>query len=172
MSWEHYHAFLDVFNGTTAERLVLSLFAASCDENGITHPSASISNIARRAGMDVANVRRIVRRYEGEPNGKKEPGKYLYPTGEPARQGQVHVTRYRMPLKPIPGIPRRREPANNPTGVGSRNPPGRVQGTQGVGSRNLFRWVQGTDRRQGVIRDMEPPGGYPPHNSPRKGGRG
>lgn len=155
MSFKHMHALLDVFNGTTAERLVLVLLAASCDEDtGVTHPTATIETIARRAGMAKENVRRIVRRFEGPfpcPP-KPVPGVYLYPTWDREREYTRRSTpmRWRMPLRPLPGEGWGGRTPRNPTG---RNGLQEVTETPQGGYRNPPQFD-----KQGVTET--PPGGY------------
>jgi hypothetical protein len=112
------------FTGTTAERLVLMLFAMHADKDtGVTHFSCTIDTVARLAGMDRSNVRRIVRKYERAMDGDRTDG-WLYVVSRQAKQGDVHGTIYRMPLKPKTTPLVKRAP-RNPKGInrGLQKPP-------------------------------------------------
>ena len=116
----------DQFNGTTAERLVLLLFAMKADkETGITHPTCTIDRVAQMAGMPRTNVRRIVRKYERALNDDSRDG-WLYVVSRQAKQGDVLGTVYRMPMHPqIP--PKVKRAPRNPDGInvkgGLQKPP-------------------------------------------------
>ena len=119
VSYRHIHAIYNHFQGTSRERLVLLVYAYSINAEsgtGVTDAKLASLEVARRAGIDPADVRRIVRKYEGTKPGEVEPGKWFYPAGKPAKQGDVTPSRYWMPIEPDP-VPRVKRPAHNPHGI-------------------------------------------------------
>lgn len=85
---------------------------------------ASLGTVAALCGTQATNVRKIIRRYEGRPNAVTgegmlmtglDPGRFLYPTGSEARQGQAEACRYFFAL-PAEGPARPRRRPKNPAG--------------------------------------------------------
>jgi hypothetical protein len=103
--------------------VLVAIATITPDDKGTFY--ASLGEIARICGTQTTNVRKIVRKYEGRPNRVTgegalltglDPGCFLYPTGEPAKQGQADRCHYTFAIPEVgPGRPRRKP--KNPAGV-------------------------------------------------------
>jgi len=103
--------------------VLVAIATITPDDKGTFY--ASLGEIARIVGTQTTNVRKIVRKYEGKPNhvtGEgalltgQDPGCFLYPSAEPAKQGQADRCRYTFAIPAVgPGRPRRKP--KNPAGV-------------------------------------------------------
>ena len=116
MSYDHIRAVAERFNGSLAERMILTAFAVHLNpKNGFS--TVSIVGVARFCKLQPSYVRRIVRSLEGSVDAEQaEPGKWLYPLNKSSRPGDGQATCYRMFLDAYTA-PTKRRVATNPTGL-------------------------------------------------------
>lgn len=116
MSYDHIRAVAERFNGTLAERMILTAFAVHLNpKNGFS--TVSIVGVSRFCRLQPSYVRRIVRSLEGSVDAEQaEPGKWLYPLNKSSRPGDGQATCYRMFLESYTA-PIKRRAATNPTGL-------------------------------------------------------
>lgn len=116
MSYDHIRAVAERFNGSLAERMILTAFAVHVNpKTGFS--TVSIVGVARFCKLQPSYVRRIVRSLEGSVDAEHaEPGKWLYPLNKSSRPGDGQATCYRMFLDAYTA-PIKRRAATNPTGI-------------------------------------------------------
>jgi len=99
--------------------VLITIATIAPDDTGAFY--ASVGTVARLCGTDAANVRRIIRRYEGRPNAVAgmgalqqgcDPGRFLYPVAAQAMPGQVEPNRYVFAVPAMGPATVRRKPRN------------------------------------------------------------
>ena len=105
-------------------KLVLLMAASMIDENK-PDPSwwGGLASLAAACDMEVSNLRKILRRYEGRPAAVStarmptglDPGRFFYPVERESRQGDGAPNRYLFAIPHVPPGGARRTP-HNPTG--------------------------------------------------------
>ena len=151
MSYDHIRAVAQRFNGTLAQRMILTAFAVHVNPT-TGYSTLSIIGVARFTRLQPSYVRRLVRALEGGVDAlQPEPGKWLYPLNKQSRPGDGQATCYRMFLDAYTA-PAKRRAATNPTGLKRTG-----VGVQEPGFQEPTRRAPGTHPHPGL---QEPTGGF------------